>query len=543
MSTDPDEPELARDRVGDHRPDGTRIQVLCGNDGYRDRLEAILGSQTIHGPTDSAPLDGPSDSAPLEESTEPAPLEESTEPAPLQGTDSTSFDATFDLYILDSAGLETYGAAIRKRKEHAGPGQFPVLFISEGEDSRAPTRTIWTLADDVIEAPLDPVELEARVESLLERTHTATELRATQASLSETEAELRVRERAMDAAPVGMVITDPSKPDNPLVYVNESFERLTGYREAEILGRNCRFLQGRDTDPESTRRIREAIVEGVPVAEDVLNYRKDGSKFWNRVEIAPVREDDEIVNYVGFQSDITDRKIHEQRLQVLNRLLTHNLRNHLTVINGYAEILEERVDDQILLESAERIDSTTERLQQLSEGVRRIERSMDGFASDPSRQGGATPVNVEQLVRKTATALEEFAPQASVTVDVEPGDWWTRGDGLSVAIKEAAENAITHNESDEPCLEMRVSASADGKRMELTFEDNGPGIPAHERAVIEREAETPLQHSDGVGLWLMNWIVRSAGGDVEFGDGGDEGATITFSLPRVRPAERVEESA
>lgn len=535
MSTDPDEPELTQEAVQARERDGIRIQALCGNDGYRDRLESVLGSQAIRGPGASALLDGSTDAEPPED-----PIDSDARDG---STDSSPLDEAVDLYVLDSAGLEAYGEAIRRRTEHAAAGQFPLLFIMEGDATRTRRRAIWKLADDVIEAPLDPVELEARVESLVDRQRTAVELRQTRAALSDIEAELRVKERAMDAAPVGMTITDPAKPDNPLVYINESFERLTGYREDEILGQNCRFLQGRDTDPESTRRIREAIVNGEPVAEDVLNYRKDGSTFWNRVEIAPVREDGEIVNCVGFQSDITDRKIHEQRLQVLNRLLTHNLRNHLTVINGYAEILEARVDDETLLESAERIDSTTERLHQLSEGVRRIERSMDGFAADPSQGGGSNTVNVEELVHKTATVLEELAPQASVTVDVEPGEWWTRCDGLSVAIREAAENAITHNDSDEPCLEMRLSAGADGKRMELTFEDNGPGIPAHERAVIEREVETPLQHSDGVGLWLMNWIVRSAGGDVEFGDPGDEGATITFSLPRVRPAERVEESA
>ena len=120
--------------------------------------------------------------------------------------------------------------------------------------------------------------------------------------------ELKLKDRAMDTAPVGITISDPSQDDNPLIYVNDRWTEITGYAAEEVLGSNPRFLQGEDTNPESVAQIREAIDERESVTVELRNYRKDGSMFWNRVSIAPVREDDsEVTNYVGFQQDITEQ--------------------------------------------------------------------------------------------------------------------------------------------------------------------------------------------------------------------------------------------
>ena len=118
-----------------------------------------------------------------------------------------------------------------------------------------------------------------------------------------------LKQRAMDEAPVGITLSDPSLPDNPLVYVNESYTEMTGYARSEALGRNCRFLQGPGSDEGTVGEMREAIDAGEPVSVELVNYRKDGSSFWNRVDVAPLHDDDgEVSHYVGFQTDITDRK-------------------------------------------------------------------------------------------------------------------------------------------------------------------------------------------------------------------------------------------
>ena len=127
--------------------------------------------------------------------------------------------------------------------------------------------------------------------------------------------ELRWKTEAMEAAPVGVSITDPTQPDNPMVYVNERFRELTGYDEEEILGRNCRFLQGEETDPETVETISRAVSSEQPVSVRIRNHRKDGTPFWNRVSIAPVKDDDgSLTNFVGFQEDVTDQVEREREL-------------------------------------------------------------------------------------------------------------------------------------------------------------------------------------------------------------------------------------
>ena len=117
-----------------------------------------------------------------------------------------------------------------------------------------------------------------------------------------------LKEQAMDEAPVGITIADCSLPDRPLVYVNEAFESMTGYAVEAALGRNCRYLQGPNTDPERVAVLRRAIEAEEPASVELLNYRENGETFWNRVDVAPLSgPDGAVTHYVGFQTDITER--------------------------------------------------------------------------------------------------------------------------------------------------------------------------------------------------------------------------------------------
>ncbi len=122
--------------------------------------------------------------------------------------------------------------------------------------------------------------------------------------------------RAIDEAPIGITLTDPNRPDNPIVYLNDAYERLTGYDPAFVRGRNCRLLQGPESDPGEVRKMRDAIDAEEPVTAELLNYREDGTPFWNRVEISPIYDErGELVNFVGFQTDISERKRAERELE------------------------------------------------------------------------------------------------------------------------------------------------------------------------------------------------------------------------------------
>ncbi|GAA2000859.1 diguanylate cyclase [Nakamurella flavida] len=118
----------------------------------------------------------------------------------------------------------------------------------------------------------------------------------------------RVLLRAIGAAQHGSTIADAAQPDLPLVYVNQSFTDMTGYEADEVLGRNCRFLQGPDTDPAVVRSIRAAIQEGRDSRTVLLNHRKDGTPFHNELTISTVRDDaGQITHLIGVQIDVTDQ--------------------------------------------------------------------------------------------------------------------------------------------------------------------------------------------------------------------------------------------
>lgn len=119
---------------------------------------------------------------------------------------------------------------------------------------------------------------------------------------------------AVRATRMPMLITDPRQPDNPIVFVNDAFARLTGYTRSETLGQNCRFLQGPGTNTDDVARIRDAVTRRVAIELDVLNYRKDGTSFWNRLLISPVFDEGVLTFFFASQFDITPERERLSRL-------------------------------------------------------------------------------------------------------------------------------------------------------------------------------------------------------------------------------------
>ncbi|MCC5847470.1 MAG: PAS domain S-box protein [Verrucomicrobia bacterium] len=160
---------------------------------------------------------------------------------------------------------------------------------------------------------------------------------------------LRFRDWAIQALSQGIIITDPNQADNPIIYASRGFEGITGYATDEVLGRNCRFLQGPDTDPATVRVMHEAILAGRECSVEILNYKRDGTPFWNALFLTPVHDESgKICNYVGVLADVTERRTLErafqqsQKMDAIGRLaggVAHDFNNLLTIIFGLSDML------------------------------------------------------------------------------------------------------------------------------------------------------------------------------------------------------------
>ncbi|MGI4796206.1 MAG: PAS domain-containing protein [Janthinobacterium lividum] len=165
---------------------------------------------------------------------------------------------------------------------------------------------------------------------------------------------------AVRATRMPIIITNPRLPDNPTVFVNDAFCRMTGYAREEILGTNCRFLQGAGTDPEAVDKIRQAVKAVESLNIDIRNHRKDGSTFWNRLLLAPVRDaTGQLAYFFASQVDVTLEREHLTDLETHNAALLAELTDRLRQQEEDAATLrqavaaEKRVKDELLVKAAE----------------------------------------------------------------------------------------------------------------------------------------------------------------------------------------------
>lgn len=365
-----------------------------------------------------------------------------------------------------------------------------------------------------------PVEVTASTVALDGREHAQVIVRDV-SDRREREQELRLRQRALESASVGVSIAEADGEGFPLVYLNEEFERLTGYGD-EMLGRDCRFLQGPGTDDAAVDEIRAALDATEPVRKELLNYRRDGTPFWNELTLAPVESADgsEVTHYVGFQRDVTVRKRRESLIAVLNRVLRHNLRNDMNVVGGTAELLMDHGDEEVAA-LAETIVDTAGDLTALSEKARALEDAV-------TTPGSVGDRNVAADIETVASGLRKAHPEAGVVVTGPEFLTARASPRLRLALEELGANAAKHGDGGL----IRFEATDDGDAVEIRVHDAGPGLADVERHVLESGEETPLEHGQGLGLWLVNWIVTGMGGDLS--TSVDDGTTITIRLPTDR---------
>ena len=167
-------------------------------------------------------------------------------------------------------------------------------------------------------------------------------------------------EQAMKQTRMAVCLTDPHQADNPIIFANEAFLSLSGYRLDEVIGRNCRLMQGEKTDPAMKATMSQAIKDETVIVVELLNYRKDGSTFWNALHLGPIYDEHGVLlYYFGSQWDVSDvyaARANEQHATMLARELSHRMKNMFSVIGSIVRItghhegathITDRISDRI----------------------------------------------------------------------------------------------------------------------------------------------------------------------------------------------------
>ncbi len=219
--------------------------------------------------------------------------------------------------------------------------------------------------------------------------------------------------------------------------------------------------------------------------------------------------------------DVTERETREQQLEVLTRVLRHNLRNDLDTVLAYAEEVENPTIRNRLRSNAKHLSETASKA-----------RAIEDVLSVP--QESSTSVDVSDIVRSVADRFREEHPDCTVTVEA-PQELAIRSHRqlLDRLVTELVENAIQHTDQAASTVEISVrsqAVEADRVRTEIEVADDGPGIPEREQEIIQQGQESALKHGTGLGLWLVNWIATSLNGDLSFDTGEPCGSVVTISI-------------
>lgn len=235
-----------------------------------------------------------------------------------------------------------------------------------------------------------------------------------------------------------------------------------------------------------------------------------------------------IENGHGFAiyTDITEELRRERHLDVLQRVLRHNLRNDVNVIDGQAEKISELTDNEEVQEAANSISDTARGLARLSEEAKTVNRVLGESAS-------LEPIDITAVVERTVTACSEEFPHTTITTECPTALLVAADASLRVLVESLVDNAARHNTATEPNVSV-TAAVVDDATAELTVTDNGPGIPATEREVITGNQEiTALHHGSGLGLWLVRWITDRYGADLSIETPTPGGTTVRIAFDRA----------
>lgn len=300
-----------------------------------------------------------------------------------------------------------------------------------------------------------------------------------------------------------LCITDPSKPDEPIVFANPAFCELTGYAEEDFVGKNCRFLQGPDTTKESVEEIREALRSNDVAMVEIVNYRKSGEKFINALQIGPVFDDDgNLIFHFGSQMDISSVREKERKMATLktNELL-HRLKNIVNVMTVVIEMTGRSATD------------TKDYSKKIAERLRALGHAHFSTISTD------TPKTL-QLQELAQMLLVAYAPLGEAQVRLDGEDVLVPEQSLTpitLLLHELATNAVKHGSLgvEDGVVDLTWHVEGTNKLHMKWEERNGP------------EVNVPTRES---GSGIVSALIKASGGSLTF-DWQPTGLIAELSLP------------
>jgi len=370
-------------------------------------------------------------------------------------------------------------------------------------------------------------------------------LRTDVTNLKEIQETLILRDRAIAAAVSGIVVTDPTLPDNPIVDVNPAFVRITGYTKEEALGHNCRFLQGPETDPEALSEIRSAVHEARECQAILRNHRKDGTPFWNEIKITPVRDArGRLIHFVGVLTDVSLRVEAQEALQrVLDELhrsnkeleqfaymVSHDLQEPLRMVASYTQLLARRYKDRLDGDALEFIGYAVDGAQRMQGFIQDLlQYSRVGTHGRPFER-----VRVAEVVRRALDnlhfAIEEKHAEVVCgempALDADPVQ-------LGQLFQNLVGNALKF--SGEGPVRISLEAERRGDQWEIIVRDNGIGIDPRDAdrifIIFQRLHTRQEYEGTGIGLAICKRIVERHGGRIWVESQAGQGAAFHFTIP------------
>lgn len=358
------------------------------------------------------------------------------------------------------------------------------------------------------------------------------------------EEEMALRDRSLDSAVNGILIANVSLPDMPTVYCNAAFEKITGYTREEVLGRNCRFLQGKDRDQPGLLLIREALRDGTEARAELRNYKKDGTLFWNEFYLAPVKDAQGIVtHFIGVQNDITQRKEQEAalaektnelarsnaELQQFAYVASHDLQEPLRMVASYTQLLRKRYGGKLDKDADEfigfAVDGAT-RMKRLIHDL--LEYSRVGSESKPFELTDCEMV-FQHVMSNLSSSIHEH--HADITHDALPRIQAFRT-LLTQVFQNLIGNALKFHGDSKPKIHIGAKPLPDG--WEFSVRDNGIGIPPDQLnrifLIFQRLHSREEYPGTGIGLAICKRIVEQHGGEIWVKSEQGKGSTFGFTI-------------